>query len=89
MGWKEWLVRFPELQIRSEYNRYFSSGYVGVSARDTDFLKEWESVIKRIGETGNYLQALATGDSEELFYLPDQDALNIALMPSTREPIGP
>jgi hypothetical protein len=80
LGWKDWLSDYPELSVQSEFNQYFSSGYVGVSASDIEFLKLWETVIRRIGESGNYLQTLVTGNSEKLFYLPDQDAMNIALM---------
>jgi len=80
LGWIEWLQNFPEFTLTQQLDRYYSSGYVGCSSAQIDFLRSWARLIERIAESGRDLGKLCMGDAEELFYLPDQEAMNIALM---------
>ncbi len=60
---------------------YFNSGFVGVRRGDADFIALW----RRIGDgvAAGSAQPIAgthAGDRTDAFYIPDQDAMNVALM---------
>lgn len=80
LGWIEWLNNFDELSVQSRLERYYSSGYVGCTKTELDFLRSWKDIIEKIAQSGRDLSKLCMGSKEELFYLPDQEAMNIALM---------
>jgi hypothetical protein len=82
LQWKAWLSQFPELNSQGDCDRYYSGGYVGLPVENVEFLKTWAGLIDKIS-LGQDLKKYCLGDSNKLFYVPDQDALNIALMCGT------
>jgi hypothetical protein len=65
-------------------NRYFNSGMVGLRASYTDLLRLWSSIIEKAGSIGYDLKSFMPGNREHAFHSLDQDALNMALMYSSR-----
>ncbi len=72
---------------------YFNSGFVGVPAPARDFLAVWEDALRRIREGLRNPDAIYVDerDRSHPFYIPDQDALNVAIGASAVpfSPVGP
>lgn len=69
-------------------NQYFNSGLVGVPAAHASFLQLWQRLIEQAGVMGMDLKLLSSGTREMPFHIPDQDALNVAVM-YTEYPVSP
>ena len=69
-------------------SQYFNSGLVGVPAAHASFLQLWQRLIEQAGKMGADLNRLTTGSREMPFHIPDQDALNVAVM-VTEYPLSP
>ncbi|MBX9687617.1 MAG: hypothetical protein K2X27_13000 [Candidatus Obscuribacterales bacterium] len=67
------------IEILHNFDVYLNSGFIGIDVRYAEFLKQWErlnlEIVAHIGSTG-----LKHGNLNDAFHMPDQDALNIALM---------
>jgi hypothetical protein len=68
--------------------QYFNSGLVGVPAAQADFLQLWQRLIEKAGAMGMDLKCISSGTRDMPFHIPDQDALNVAVM-YTEHPVSP
>jgi len=60
---------------------YFNSGFVGVQRRHLDFVDLWQSVTDRVAAGSPApISHTHTTDRSDPFFIPDQDAMNAALM---------
>ncbi len=60
---------------------YFNSGFVGVQRRHLDFVTLWRQATDRIvAATKAPIGHTHTTDRSDPFFIPDQDAMNVALM---------
>jgi hypothetical protein len=79
-----WLEILQERGIKAEClrERYYSSGFVGISRRQQTFLEIWRKMIEIvIAEIGSDA-GVKHGSASTVFHSTDQDALNMALMVS-------
>lgn len=79
-GWKRWLASEGLPVTRTDRDRYYSAGYIGVPRAQASFLETWSDLIARIGRASGSLASLKQGGPNSLFHSQDQDAMNIALM---------
>jgi len=88
-AWKQFCISHGIL-LRREIDIYFNGGFVSVSRDDQNFLIRWKKIIEFIGEAVGGLEKMIVAGRSSLFYIPDQDALNIAAMTceSQISPIG-
>lgn len=59
---------------------YFNSGFVGVQRSHGDFLNLWQAITDQVVATGRSVVHTHTTDRTDPFFIPDQDAMNAALM---------
>jgi hypothetical protein len=79
IGWREWL----KSQGYSSFvprDKYFNAGFVGVENTNTEVLKMWQRIIEQIGQANGTLDKLVVSSRDNIFYIPDEYALNMALM---------
>jgi hypothetical protein len=90
-AWAKWLETEEfEVVRRPEY--YFNTGYVGVSRAHLGLLERWEDLIARTCAAAGVSNKVCLGTSRsDLFYLPEQDAFNLAAMvdPTPLNSAGP
>ncbi len=86
-AWKGFLMGL-DLKVHNEFEQYFNSGFVGVAARDRDFLVHWKNFIQSIGQATGGLDKIIVASRTEKFYCPDQDGLNLAAM-ATESSVSP
>jgi hypothetical protein len=84
--WKDWLkqkfeLNVLELNTSSNRDRYYNSGFVGIEAKELKFLELWDKICDGICKEIGTEEKINFGKSKtDLFYLPDQHALNMATM---------
>ena len=61
-------------------NRYYNSGFVGLKISDIALLERWKHAMEVAAHNGPDPKAFMKGTREEMFYIMDQDALNLAVM---------
>jgi len=82
LEWKDWLARQGIELRRPNLDRYYSGGFIGVPRSERGYLKIWEDMIGRVGQTIGSLANIKTGSATSIFHTPDQDAMNVAFMAS-------
>lgn len=63
-----------------DQERYYNAGFVGLDAKFENFLTTWQSALNLAYSNGVRPEAFKKGKREEIFNIPDQDALNMAAM---------
>jgi hypothetical protein len=67
-------------QRRRDSHQYFNSGFLGVRRDCVDILETWRKLMAGISESGVDLTVWLPGNRTQPFQVPDQDALNVAVM---------
>lgn len=78
-GWQAWLTE-EKIPLKRSVERYYNAGYLGLHVAHKDFLSLWQKLNARACQISGNDQKVSAGRREDLFYIPDQDALNVALM---------
>jgi hypothetical protein len=82
---RQWL-ELTGMQVHNHLDIYFNGGFLSVRRRDRNFLQLWQELIERWSAAATPLDTKGDiGDWRKggrwlLFFTPDQDALNIAMM---------
>jgi len=79
-GW-EALLKTKNRSVTTPMQSYINAGFLGVSKANSGFLKVWSEFIEvAIADYGHKKSEMKGHPRSTLFYVADQDALNIAAM---------
>lgn len=80
VGWRRFFSA-AGITMTPRTHLYINAGFIGVAARDIEFISKWHELLslvsKKIGDLREY--DFPEKDRTDLFYRPDQDALNAAI----------
>jgi hypothetical protein len=79
IGWLEWLQTWMPATF-VERDSYYNAGFVGIERKSAHFLKLWENIIGQVSNAISTNKKLTIGNRDDIFYIPDEYALNMALM---------
>jgi hypothetical protein len=79
MAWKKYFIAHS-LQLKSDHAIYVNGGFIGIKKSDLEVLLTWQKILEIISLEISGLEKMHVGDRTSIFYVIDQDALNIALM---------
>jgi hypothetical protein len=80
LAWKEYFQR-RGFAADVANDVYINSGFVGVIRQNLEFFNIWRNMIDQaLNEIGDSPPLFVTGDRSYIFYHPDQDTLNCAIM---------
>jgi hypothetical protein len=79
LGWLQ-VAKSLELTERRRLNRYYNSGFIGLSAQYRAALTAWERLTQELEPFGYDRKILANNDRTTLWHATDQDVLNLMVM---------
>ena len=77
--WRRYFLE-QGIQLPNAVDNFANAGFIGVPRRHIAFLEEWKRAIQIVGRQPGALASLYMGDRTNPINVPDQDALNIAIM---------
>lgn len=78
-AWSAWLKQ-ENMPVSRQLERYFNSGFLGISLKHKNFLELWNTMLEKVCAFNGNDQSISFKNREHLFYIPDQDSFNLALM---------
>lgn len=77
LQWRRHLAQ-ARVPVRREVGDYYNAGFVGLDASCAEFLDTWERMLELAEDVVGAI-GMKAGRPTDLFFTPDQDAMNMAL----------